>query len=614
LNLLCLLCAVHPSKNQNKRENQAPPSFLNSQISNPNKFALVPPSSIALGSTPIISGKTETTNLIVQQVRDHYNEHQQKHYKQQQQSEGGGEEEVQSHHRQKPHLRENSGAGTGGGRKVRKHKILAQRDEDGGGGLKENSRNEENRRLLRRNLQEEANAAATAVHENQDSSEVDRLQQSINSLTDSSSSSSSSSAVKLNRIKRNKAIGSSAADASSGSSSSLKGNNKSKYHKLKKGGRIKSLLSGGNTNPKELSNKNKAARERLIDKIIVESDRYHMWWTGPLPESTFSDVSSTVYDLSSTYFFLPEKWSVNHISTNNAVFTVVFGEEPASLPSSSTSQQQQKRSLRRNLQEEQQHPLHQPICSSPNNLILYLGSLRKVYSEDIVIAIDKTFFLSFPVIKTILIYYKVIVYLLPSDLCNNKDTATTGNGNGNVIFCGSTEERVPITSFRYNFYEKWLIHYNETSKILISDFRDVFFQENPFSLKYTSLWFPKYSLAVSEEFYPNMRIGGCSLNSKYLQECYGNELLKQFQNDVIISSGAMIGTRDGLLIWSNTLTKVSFLSAFLVLVSLSLNVFFFSSCFLSSLLFVLFLLFAFFIAITRCTGKNGRNPLLFGWN
>ena len=40
--------------------------------------------------------------------------------------------------------------------------------------------------------------------------------------------------------------------------------------------------------------------------------------------------------------------------------------------------------------------------------------------------------------------------------------------------------RVPASVFRYYFYEKWAAQYTENSFIMFADFRDIFFQADPF--------------------------------------------------------------------------------------------------------------------------------------
>ena len=99
-------------------------------------------------------------------------------------------------------------------------------------------------------------------------------------------------------------------------------------------------------------------------------------------------------------------------------------------------------------------------------------------------------------IKEILILYSAVVYIVPFQICSTSiSTATNSNSThpqNNVNkqdlipsaspdnFCGSEDERVPASVFRYFFYEKWASRYNETTWILTADFKDVIFQGNPF--------------------------------------------------------------------------------------------------------------------------------------
>ncbi len=124
------------------------------------------------------------------------------------------------------------------------------------------------------------------------------------------------------------------------------------------------------------------------------------------------------------------------------------------------------------------------------------------------------------------------------------------------IFCGSEEERVPASVFRYYFYEKWALTYSDKSLIMLVDFRDIVFQSDPFQFHLDD-WFPDNQLALFQEFYPNMVIYRCVFNSKIMTECYGEESLKQFGRHVIISSGGLIGSRDAVVIWSRSMTTVS---------------------------------------------------------
>ncbi len=184
-------------------------------------------------------------------------------------------------------------------------------------------------------------------------------------------------------------------------------------------------------------------------------------------------------------------------------------------------------------------------CSSPNDLKLYLGTARKFYQGDIVIALEADVITE--EVKAILSHFKAVVYVLPKDLCSKASAS---------IFCGSEEERVPASVFRSYFYEKWAALYSAASYLMLTDFRDILFQADPFAYHRTE-WQPEYQLAVFQEFHPNMVIGRCAFNRRVMAECYGEESLRTLGNRVIISSGAIMGTRDALLLWAHHMTMVS---------------------------------------------------------
>jgi hypothetical protein len=239
-----------------------------------------------------------------------------------------------------------------------------------------------------------------------------------------------------------------------------------------------------------------------VDDIILNADRYHMWWTGPTQENDF---------------FKPEVWSKAHnTAASDAIFTmaVIQGRNDST------------------------------ICSSPNDLKLYLGTARKVHTGDIVIALEAD--VVNDEIKAILQHYDAVVYLLPKDLCSKATDS---------IFCGSEEERVPSTVFRYYFYEKWAALYSESATILLTDFRDVLFQRNPFTY-HKNDWFPEFQLAVFQEFHPNMVINRCHFNRRIMAECFGNAALDTLGSRIIVSSGAIMGTRNGIILWSHHMTLV----------------------------------------------------------
>ena len=126
------------------------------------------------------------------------------------------------------------------------------------------------------------------------------------------------------------------------------------------------------------------ALSNTVDEIILNMDRYNLWWTGPPDTDTFK----------------PVEWGSSHVDSNHAIFTmaVVQGQAHGDIR----------------------------ICSSPNDFKLYLGTARKYFNGDIVIAVDAG--LSDEV-KNVLIQYKAVVYELPHNLCA-KETKSAFCGSG----------------------------------------------------------------------------------------------------------------------------------------------------------------------------------------
>lgn len=100
-------------------------------------------------------------------------------------------------------------------------------------------------------------------------------------------------------------------------------------------------------------------------------------------------------------------------------------------------------------------------------------------------------------------------------------------------FLGYPDPR-PFRTFaniRYALYEYWLSHYNSASYILILDFRDTFFQANPFqsfgtynerSLAHRN----DYTLHMFAENFSVKNIGICVFNSNWIKTCFGKQALE----------------------------------------------------------------------------------------
>ena len=147
---------------------------------------------------------------------------------------------------------------------------------------------------------------------------------------------------------------------------------------------------------------------------------------------------------------------------------------------------------------------------------------------------------------------KCVVYTI--DLTCNGDTST---GHPLCTYQGSTSpaEAVPINMIRFQLYQYWASLYDESAIIMISDFRDVLFQKNPFTYM-ADRWGPPVSqLAVFLESYPTKIIERCSFNSNWIKHCYGDLALKTIGLNPVSCSGVSIGSRDGILLYAYLINR-----------------------------------------------------------
>ena len=77
------------------------------------------------------------------------------------------------------------------------------------------------------------------------------------------------------------------------------------------------------------------ALSKAVEEILLETDRYNLWWTGP------PDVDA----------FRPADWGAYHSEVNNAIFSMAVIQGGAD----------------------------KPICSTPNDFKLFLGSARRYF-------------------------------------------------------------------------------------------------------------------------------------------------------------------------------------------------------------------------------------------
>jgi hypothetical protein len=174
----------------------------------------------------------------------------------------------------------------------------------------------------------------------------------------------------------------------------------------------------------------------------------------------------------------------------------------------------------------------------------FVGSLRKFgYHEDIVLAVSPEEKMK-PGVKDYLKETNTLAYAFEVD-CKGTDDCRLKDD-----FLGYPDPRPHRTfaNIRYALYEYWLRQYHENSYILILDFRDTFFQANPFQSfgLYNQRPEPKYVLQTFAENYDVKNIGICVFNSNWIKTCFGKEALQTLKKEAVICSGSTLGSYPGI--------------------------------------------------------------------
>ena len=166
---------------------------------------------------------------------------------------------------------------------------------------------------------------------------------------------------------------------------------------------------------------------------------------------------------------------------------------------------------------------------------LFVETLRKTgYKGDIVVFAEKTMRSGF---SSMLKEFNVIVYQLDLDC----------TGEHHSFMCKfKSVDMLPrsLNVLRWYMY-KWVAQqYSSDATIILSDFRDVFFQSNPFLYR-TEEW-KKFQLTVFQEHHPSKIIKRCPFNSGWISDCYGSDALNLIGDNTVSCSGIVIGKRDAI--------------------------------------------------------------------
>ena len=184
------------------------------------------------------------------------------------------------------------------------------------------------------------------------------------------------------------------------------------------------------------------------------------------------------------------------------------------------------------------HFPHHPFAY--HNIGIFLSSLRKVHDGDIVMAIPA----NSP--DTFIDKHKahdVVVYSLPLEKVSLKHNLV-----GIKFEEFPDETAMPMSIFRYYLYWYWAKQYSSDTWILVSDFRDVFFQADPFTYK-EHVWKRPGSFVASLETYPDKVISRCPFNWGWIRECYGDDAVRFIERFTASCSGATMGSRNTMLIY-----------------------------------------------------------------
>jgi hypothetical protein len=175
----------------------------------------------------------------------------------------------------------------------------------------------------------------------------------------------------------------------------------------------------------------------------------------------------------------------------------------------------------------------------------FIGSLKKCgYSEDIVLGVSPRSAMKVGVEDYIRLT-GVVAYEFEVE-CGGHWGSTC---KFDKKFLGAADPKPYRTmdNIRYDLYQYWLPYYNESSMILIIDFRDVFFQSNPFAK--WGVYSARTKLPYELQFFaenPIFNIGNCSVHERWISTCFGKEAHKALDSSPIICSGSTLGSKEGM--------------------------------------------------------------------
>jgi hypothetical protein len=178
--------------------------------------------------------------------------------------------------------------------------------------------------------------------------------------------------------------------------------------------------------------------------------------------------------------------------------------------------------------------------SMRHDALRFVGSLRRTgYMGDIVLAVLSGSRQDF---MDALKEKGCIVYIV-DPICGGESHEKKCRFEGQ-----SRKEAFSINMVRFFLYKWWAQKYSSDSRIILSDFRDVFFQQDPFK------W-PKLNrnadMQVFLENHPTKVINRCPFNNGWIENCYGSKAIEIVGSHTVSCSGVSLGKRDAVVAYTH---------------------------------------------------------------
>jgi hypothetical protein len=182
----------------------------------------------------------------------------------------------------------------------------------------------------------------------------------------------------------------------------------------------------------------------------------------------------------------------------------------------------------------------------PKYYQVFFGTLRKTgFDGDVIVAIDPSTSRS-----NVELCLKWSPVLYKPEIEGNLPNETKWKArNRECCMAGTNDPKVSLSMLRYRMYMWWASMYERHTNILIADFRDVFFQSNPFTYMPDQWVQPISQLTVFLEASPQKAIYRCLFNSVWIKGCYGQDALNMVKTNPVSCSGTSLGSRDGILVY-----------------------------------------------------------------